>query len=81
MRKETIERIFADAKEKYEMRYTPYRGLRAVSCWVKLKYTAMNLKKLAMWKWKDGPSSLFLHWLQAFHSLFRAKNPIALVSQ
>ena len=53
MRKETIERIFADAKEKYEMRYTPYRGLRAVSCWVKLKYAAMNLKKLAMWKWKE----------------------------
>ena len=26
-RKETIERVFADAKEKHAMRYTPYRGL------------------------------------------------------
>ena len=25
-RKETIERVFADAKEKYAMRYTNYRG-------------------------------------------------------
>ena len=25
-RKETIERVFADAKEKHAMRYTPYRG-------------------------------------------------------
>lgn len=88
MRKETIERIFADAKEKYEMRYTPYRGLRAVSCWVKLKYTAMNLKKLAMWKWKEWSSPSFLHLLQrfsyllqVFNLLFRANNSIALVSQ
>ena len=26
-RKETIERVFADAKEKHAMRYTQYRGL------------------------------------------------------
>ena len=26
-RKETIERVFADAKEKHAMRYTRYRGL------------------------------------------------------
>ncbi|MFV0497704.1 MAG: transposase [Candidatus Fimivivens sp.] len=29
-RKETIERVFADAKEKYAMRYTQYRGLSQV---------------------------------------------------
>ena len=34
------------------MRYTEYRGLILVSNWVKLKYTAMNLKKLAIWKHK-----------------------------
>ena len=50
--KETIERVFADAKEKYGMRYTLYRGLTQVRKWVKLKFAAMNLKKLAMWKWK-----------------------------
>ena len=45
-RKETIERVFADAKEKYVMRYRPYRGLAQVSKWVKLKFACMNLKKM-----------------------------------
>lgn len=31
MRKETIERVFADAKEKHAMRYTHHRGLTWVS--------------------------------------------------
>lgn len=52
MRSQTIERVFADAKEKHGMRYTQYRGLIQVSNWVKLKFAAMNLKKLAMWKHK-----------------------------
>ncbi len=51
-RKEKIERVFADAKEKYGMRYTHYRGLAAVTNWVKLKFAVMNLKKIATWKWK-----------------------------
>nr|WP_242868475.1 hypothetical protein [Fournierella massiliensis] len=33
------------------MRYTQYRGLAQVTNWVKLKFAAMNLKKLAIWKW------------------------------
>ena len=53
-RKETIERVFADAKEKHAMRYTQYRGLAQVSNWVKLKFAAMNLKKLAKIKAKWG---------------------------
>lgn len=48
---QTIERVFADAKEKHTMRYTPYRGLDSVTSWVKLKFAAMNLKKLALWRW------------------------------
>ena len=51
MRKQTIERVFADAKEKHAMRYTHHRGLAAVTRWVRLKYAAMNLKKLANWSW------------------------------
>ena len=47
-RKETIERVFADAKEKHSMRYTPYRGLAQVTKWVKLKFACMNLKKFAL---------------------------------
>ena len=49
MRSQTIERIFADAKEKHAMRYTYYRGLKPVTNWVKLKFASMNLKKLALW--------------------------------
>ena len=58
LRSQTIERVFADAKEKYGMRDTPYRGLKRVSMWVRLKFAAMNLKKLAMWRWKKDHSPL-----------------------
>lgn len=58
-RKETIERVFADAKEKHAMRYTPYRGLTQVQNWVKLKFAAMNLKKFAKRKWRDNHPSVF----------------------
>ena len=58
--KETIERVFADAKEKHGMRYTLYRGLTQVSKWVRLKFATMNLKKLARWKVKRLSSLSFL---------------------
>ena len=64
-RKETIERIFADAKEKHAMRYTQYRGLAQVTNWVKLKFAAMNLKKLATRKWKE----CFIPWFFQFPPL------------
>jgi transposase len=53
-RGETIERVFADAKEKHGMRYTRYRGLRKVQHYLTLLFACMNLKKLAMWKRKLG---------------------------
>ena len=59
-RKETIERVFADAKEKHAMRYTHHRGLATVTRWVRLKYAAMNLKKLANWSWDNSCSSQIL---------------------
>ena len=49
-RKETIERVFADAKEKHGMRYTRLRGLQRVRMQVTLTFACMNLKKLAKWK-------------------------------
>ena len=49
LRSQTIERVFADAKEKHGMRYTMLRGLDRVRNWVRLKFAAMNLKKMAMW--------------------------------
>jgi hypothetical protein len=48
-RSQTIERVFADAKEKHSMRFTFLRGLDRVRNRVGLKFAAMNLKKMAMW--------------------------------
>ena len=55
------------------MRYTQYRGLKQVTNWVKLKFAAMNLKKLATWRWNGQ------HHLLIFHTFFReyARNPVA----
>lgn len=57
-RKETIERVFADAKEKHGLRWTKYRGLEKVATHTMLTFAAMNLKKLATWLWK-GTMPLF----------------------
>jgi Transposase and inactivated derivatives len=54
LRSETIERVFADAKEKHGMRYTQLRGLEKVKMQVMLTFACMNLKKLASWKKKNG---------------------------
>lgn len=75
MRKETIERVFADAKEKLAMRYTHHRGLPRVSAWVRLKYAAMNLKKLAVWKWNR--SSFFVLLVNFLFNT--AKTPVLVV--
>jgi len=79
-RGETIERVFADAKEKHGMRYTHLRGLRKVSHYLTLLFACMNLKKLALWKKKQGtlppavPASSLL--LSKIQNLFALKgNP------
>ena len=38
------------------MRYTHHRSLARVERWVRLKFAAMNLKKLANWSWKNSAS-------------------------
>lgn len=53
-REETIERAFADAKEKHAMRYTRDRDSTRVANWEKLKFTAMNLEKLDRWWWQEN---------------------------
>ena len=53
-RKETIERVFADAKEKHGMRWTTLRGLKKLSMQAMLTFAAMNLKKMATWTWKPA---------------------------
>ena len=49
--KETIERVFADAKEKHGMRWTTLRGIQKLSMQA---MPALNLKKMANWTWR-GP--------------------------
>ncbi|WP_445001601.1 IS1182 family transposase [Exiguobacterium alkaliphilum] len=53
-RKQTVERVFADAKEKHGMRWTRYRGLEKVSMQAMLTFAALNLKKMAGWAWKNA---------------------------
>ena len=60
-RKETIERVFADAKEKHGMRYTHLRGLAQIKMAVTLTFACMNLKKLATKLWKKRRKSSFIH--------------------
>lgn len=59
MRKKNIERVFADAKEKHGLRYTHLCSLTRVSTWVRLKFVAMNLKKLALRCWETPCFLLF----------------------
>ncbi len=46
-RTETLERVFADAKEKHGMRYTQYRRLAKVNMGLNLLFDCMNLKRMA----------------------------------
>ena len=73
-REETIERVCAYAKEKHAMRYTTLRGLNQVRNWVKLKFAAMNLKKLAKRKWKERYPS-YLICFELLISNYLRKNP------
>lgn len=66
MRSQTIERVFADAKEKHALRYTQLRGLQKVKMQVALTFACMNLKKLATWKQRRVATS--------FASSFFAQN-------
>ncbi|AIG27243.1 transposase DDE domain protein [Brevibacillus laterosporus LMG 15441] len=50
-RKETIELVFADLKEKHGLRWTTLRGIKKVTMQVMLVFAAMNLKKLSTWLW------------------------------
>jgi len=54
LRRETIERVFADAKEKHGMRYTRLNGLAKVKAQVLMTFACMNLKKLAKFKARNA---------------------------
>ena len=69
-RKETIERVFADAKEKHGMRFTHLRGLAKVKMEVTLIFSCMNLKKLANRLWnrrrRSSYSNTFIYKIDLF---------------
>ena len=48
LRKETIERVFAEGKEHHGLRYTRYKGLKKNSNFRALLYACLNIKKLAL---------------------------------
>lgn len=77
-RKETIERVFADAKVKHGLRYTQLRGLAKVTMQVTLTFACMNLKKLAKLKGKSSSPSLTWNNMVAFTSLFQKFKPRSL---
>lgn len=58
-RSQTIERVFADAKELHGMRYTKHRGLAKVKMELHLLFACMNLKKLATRLNKNGLTHSF----------------------
>ncbi|WP_422678938.1 IS1182 family transposase, partial [Clostridium tarantellae] len=71
-RKETIERVFADAKERHGMRYTHLRGLAKLTMEVTLIFACMNLKKLAKRKWiKTGGYLGLYHNIKNIFEKFR----------
>lgn len=70
-RGQTIERVFADAKEKHFMRYTQLRGLAKLKMQVLLTFTCMNMRKLANFKRLNGPFPPFLKNWTLFNVLFR----------
>ena len=76
LRKETVERVFADAKVKHGLRYTQYRGLARLKMQVLLTFSCMNLKKLATWKRKNGllpPFHTSFSSFLLFFQLYKAK--------
>jgi len=76
-RKETIERVFGDAKEKHAMRWTTLRGLSNIQRQVTLTFACMNLKKLANWitktKPNNGQPSIISRFFISLLSLFKIR--------
>lgn len=74
LRKQTIERVFADGKEKHGLRYTRYRGLKKVQDYTYLLFACMNMKKMALWEASISLNSSLLTFITSlFHSLIHKK--------
>ena len=51
LRRKKIERVFLMRRKGLDALHAVLRGLAGLN-WVKLKFAAMNLKKMTTWKWK-----------------------------
>ena len=79
LRKETIERVFALAKELHGFRYTQEYGRARMELKSALTFACMNLKKLAKKRWKNRPiSASLLSFLRLFTNFSNicAVNPL-----
>ena len=52
LRKQTIERVFGDAKENHCLRFTRLRGLKKNQHQALMIFACHNLKKMGLWDWK-----------------------------
>ena len=73
LRKETIERDFALAKELHGFRYTQEYGKARMEWKAALTYACMNLKKLARKRWKEGRKDLVSPLILTFRHYFDSK--------
>ena len=53
MRKNTIERVFAEDKENHCLRFTRLKGLNKNRHNAAIIFSCHNLKKLSLWLWKN----------------------------
>jgi len=74
-RRETIERVFADAKELHGMRYAKHRGYGRVKMELGFIFTCMNLKKLAKRLWHTNFYPSNFQRFSAFHNCFAQISP------
>ena len=79
-RKETIERVFADLKEKHGLRWTTLRGIKKVTMQVMLVFASMNLKKLATWLWNPEKEKRKLLQLLTFYQQKIKQTPLIAVA-
>ena len=77
LRKETVERTFADCKEQMGLRFTRVRGLLKNEQNATMIFACHNLKKMANWRWKNKEKVSLISKISTniknFMNLFRKK--------
>ncbi len=66
-RSETIERVFADAKELHNLRFTRFKGIKRNKDFLYLLFSCMNLKKMATKIWHNSYLKSIIHLFLQFY--------------